>query len=254
VRPSFRISSSVTRDCEPPLEACFDVQSFFPTSSRLRRDLRLPICCSHSPVDRQIICWATAPVAIRQRRQAMRTSYDHPRLDDFSARLTPLAAWLIQLTVRLITPNVRQKAFNHAAGSFSRTAESFQRTVGSFNRVAGASNRTGGASNRGVGTFNRTRKTVSCERTPPNRVILLMKVSSTRPIRAARFLDLLRASFDRTATPVACPAGLSRRSPDEDGSLLRRRVRSRIASGSNRPSMVGRRVGVLSQKRASGCD
>jgi hypothetical protein len=38
--------------------------------------------------------------------------------------------------------------------------------------------------------------------------------------------------------PMVCRAGLSRRSLDEDGSLVRRRVRSRIASGSNRPAMV----------------
>lgn len=29
MRPSLRISASVTRDCEPPLKACFDCQSFF---------------------------------------------------------------------------------------------------------------------------------------------------------------------------------------------------------------------------------
>lgn len=33
MRPSLRISSSVTRECEPRLEACFNRQSFFRVAS-----------------------------------------------------------------------------------------------------------------------------------------------------------------------------------------------------------------------------
>lgn len=53
--------------------------------------------------------------------------------------------------------------------------------------------------------------------------------------------------------PNACHAVSSRRSLDEDGSLVRRRVRSRIPSGSNRPGIVNGHISPIPRPPSLAC-
>lgn len=62
--------------------------------------------------------------------------------------------------------------------------------------MVGASNCTAGASNRAVVALNRASKTVSRERTPPNRGVLLPKVPGNKSVHATRLSYLI---------PNACP-------------------------------------------------